>query len=89
MVGDEELSFALIAPYGPPDTILLRRSHGTLWSIADQPEAELQVIPAKSIMSVVALVPHKGDRLYATEKLGLDVAGMGGIEEDMNGSDKE
>jgi hypothetical protein len=82
-VGDEELSFALISVYTAPDATLLVRSHGTLWSCEYRAEAELRVIPAKSIISVVAMVPHKDDHFFVTEKLGLEVAYMGGVEEEM------
>jgi hypothetical protein len=82
-VGDEELSFALISLYTAPDVTLLAHSHGTLWSCEYQAEAELRVIPAKSIISVVGMVPHRDDRFFVTEKLGLEVAYMGGVEEEM------
>ena len=48
-VGDEELPFALISLFTAPDTTLLARSHGTLWSSRYQGEAKLRVIPVKSI----------------------------------------
>jgi len=81
--GEEELPFALISLFTAPDATLLAQSHGTLWSCRYQGEAELRVIPAKSIISVVAMVPHKGDHFFLAEKPGLEVAWLGGVEEEL------
>jgi hypothetical protein len=78
----------LISLYTAPDVTLLARSHGTLWCSGYQAESELRVIPAKSIISVVAMVPHKDDCFFVVEKLGLEVAYMGGVEEDMAGEEE-
>jgi hypothetical protein len=78
----------LISLYAAPDATLLARSHGTLWCCEYQGESELRVIPAKAIISVVAIVPHKDDRFVVVEKLGLEVAYMGGVEEDMAGEEE-
>jgi hypothetical protein len=80
---NEEESFALVSLYTAPDATMLTRSHGTLWSCEYQDETALKVIPVKSIISVVGMVPHKTDRFFVTEKLGLEVAFMGGAEEEM------
>ena len=82
-VGDEELPFALVSLFTAPDATLLARSHGTLWSSRYQGEAELRVIPVKSVISVVAMVPHKGDRFFLAEKPGLEVAWLGGVAEEL------
>jgi len=78
----------LVSLYTAPDATLLARSHGTLWCCGYQAESELRVIPAKSIISVVAMVPLKDDRFFVVEKLGLEVAYMGGVEEDMAGEEE-
>jgi hypothetical protein len=60
-------------------------------------DAYLQVIDIKSILSVVAMVPHHPiaedplDRYFVVEKPGLDVACLGGVievatEEELEGS---
>ena len=38
------------------------------------------MIPVKSIISVVAMVPHKGDRFFLA---GLEVAWLGGVAEEL------
>lgn len=47
----------------------------------------MEIIPAKTILSVVSIIPHKlfendsEQRYFVFEKPGLDVAHMGGVEE--------
>jgi len=68
-------------------------SHDTLWSCEYQGDTALQFIDAKTIQSVVAMIPHKpiieaqqlGERFYLVEKPGLDVAVIGGMYEEMHG----
>ena len=49
----------------------------------------LQVIDVKSILGVVAMVPHfpfsadTSERYFVVEKPGLDVASLGGVAEDV------
>ena len=78
----------MISLYTAPDSTLLARSHRSLWCCGYQAESELRVIRAKSILSVVAMVPHRDDHFFVVEKLGLEVAYMGGIEEDMAGDEE-
>lgn len=76
------MSFALVSLYGAPDAELLERSTGTVWSCEYRGEGGLKVIPAKLIASVVAMVPLQAGCFYVVEKLGLEVACMGGAEDD-------
>lgn len=49
-------------------------------------DASLQVIDVKSIHAVVAMVPHQvnnEERFFVVEKPGLDVADLGGYEEEV------
>jgi hypothetical protein len=51
-----------------------------------QGDAGLRVVDVKSIASVVAMVPFGSadeHRYFVAEKLGLDVAHMGGLDEDL------
>ena len=41
------------------------------------------MIPAKSITSVVAMVSHNDNRVFVAEKPGLEVAWLGGVEEEL------
>jgi hypothetical protein len=78
---------ALVSLYSLPHEELLEYSHHTLLSCVYEGDARLQVIDIKSIMSVVAMVPHHPfledplDRYFVVEKPGLDVACLGGIVE--------
>ena len=62
---------------------LLAQSHGTLSSSRYKGEAELRVILVKSVISAVAMVPHKGDCFFLAEKPGLEVAWLGGVTEEL------
>ena len=86
-VDNKEKTLALVSVYSPPDAALLEMSSHTLWSCIYQDDVTLKVIDAKAIVSVVAMVPHQpfpGDpvgRFFVVEKPGLDVAHMGGNDE--------
>lgn len=77
--------------YSPPDKELLEASHFTLWSCIYQGDMALKVVDAKTIVGVVAMVPHSSEnyigdttgRFFVVEKPGLDVAHMGGNDEIM------
>jgi hypothetical protein len=79
MFGDKSRALALVALYSPPDEYLLRLSTDTLVVCRYQGEGALIVIDAKSILSVVAMVPFPfivgghGDQFFMIEKIGLDV----------------
>ncbi|KAJ6493798.1 hypothetical protein DFH09DRAFT_826544, partial [Mycena vulgaris] len=71
-------AFALVDFYSDPWDVLLEESHQTVWSCGRELGAHLSVIPVKSILSVVAMIPHKIEedddlRYFLVEKPGLDV----------------
>ena len=82
-------TLALVSLYGPPDQWLLEQSHHSLWSCKPQ---GLAVVDVKSILSVVAMIPHSPsipgnaqveERFFVVEKIGLEVANMGGFQEQL------
>ena len=84
-VGDEIKTLALVSTYSGPQPDLLRQSHNTLWACRYQGVRGLQVIEVTHIHSVVAMVPlpQDNDLLFVGEKLGLEVAMLGGFEEEL------
>ena len=85
-INDNVHTLAVVSLYGPPDKWLLEASHDTLWSCENQGDDGLVVIEVREINSVVAMVPHRPringkdaqDRYFVVEKIGLDIANMGG-----------
>jgi len=77
--GEETQAFALVSLYSPPNEYLLQRSHTTLAVCLYRDEAALMVIDAKSITSVVAMVPFPytidgcSNQYFMIEHVGLDV----------------
>lgn len=57
---------AMVKVFGIPDRALLEESFGTLW-VACSGEAGMRVIPAKSILSVVAMIPFSENRGVSEE----------------------
>ena len=88
-----ETPLALVSLYSTPEPRLLKASHNTLWSCEDQGDSALRFIEAKTMKSVVAMIPHTpmiegqqlGERFFLVEKPGLDVAVIGGMVEAMHG----
>lgn len=86
--GGERQAFALVSLYSPPNKYLLRTSNDTLVVCRYEGEAALCVIEAKSILSVVAMVPFpflldgRDNSYFMIEKVGLDV-----IEADLEDDD--
>lgn len=79
-------AFALVDFYSDPWDVLLEESHQTVWSCGRELGAHLSVIPVKSILSVVAMIPHKIEedddlRYFLVEKPGLDVISLAGYDE--------
>lgn len=76
---------ALISNYSPPDQNLLSESSGALIVCQYKGVTSLEVIPVKTIMSCIAMIPfrepHNG-KFFVCEKMGLDVAFIGGSQED-------
>jgi hypothetical protein len=82
-------TLALVSLYSPPDQDLLEASSQALWACQYLGDESLCVINVKTIISVVAIVPlpHSGQPkgMFVVEKLGLDVAEMGGsLDEDLD-----
>jgi hypothetical protein len=79
MFGNELRAFALASFYSPPNEYLLAYTHTTLAVCRHRREMPLIVIDAKSILSVVAMVPFPyaidghDNQYYVVEKIGLDV----------------
>ncbi|KAJ6479848.1 hypothetical protein C8R45DRAFT_906210 [Mycena sanguinolenta] len=69
-------AFALVELYSAPCPNLLDLSYGTVWSSYLEPGQHLCVVWVKSILSVVAMVPHELEeelRYFLVEKPGLDL----------------
>ena len=83
----------MLSLYTPPNEELSRKSFGVVLSCMYQGQNNLLVVDAKCIRSVVALVPFpdtspchtsnppQNGPFYVVEKMGMDVACMGGIME--------
>jgi hypothetical protein len=92
------MGLALVSLYSKPDPTILLHSMNTLWSCENQGDAALKFIEAKTIQSVVAMIPHNpaipglqtegSKRFFLVEKPGLDVAIMAGIEEEFIGDEE-
>jgi hypothetical protein len=76
---------ALVSLYSSPHANMRLRSHGTLLSCKYRGDAGLRVLDIRCLTAVVAMVPHteEPDRYFVNEMLGLDVAFLGGNEEEM------
>ncbi len=81
--------YALVSVWSGPDTDLLEESSNTVYLCVYQGQADLWVIDAKAIMSVVAMVPmtpHEGDcsaRFFLLEKPGLEIMALGDVNTDI------
>src|ERR1700761_2279685 len=92
---DIEIPLTVVSLYSAQDPCLLRLSMNTLCSCRYLGDGALKFINAKTIESVVAMVPHSPsidgrppeDWFFLVEKPGLDVALMSGTMEDMLGDD--
>ncbi|KZT17972.1 hypothetical protein NEOLEDRAFT_1081521, partial [Neolentinus lepideus HHB14362 ss-1] len=84
---------AMVRRYSDPNTVLSQLSYGTLFSCLAGGPDDVLVIDIKSILSVVAMVPHHPripgqtaiqDRFFIAEKPGLSIDILGGhIEQDV------
>ncbi|PBK62768.1 hypothetical protein ARMSODRAFT_990399 [Armillaria solidipes] len=85
---------AMISKFSRPDFQLLKESSGTLWSCKYEGDLSLYVVPIACIHSAVAMVPvpqfdenglqflpRTTDQYFVVEKMGLDVAFIGGFED--------
>lgn len=75
------MTLALIRRYSAPDPELLEVSSNTLWVCGELDEdAEMEVIEAQSITSVVGMVPFDDNgRVFVVHKMGLEVTSMGDV----------
>ncbi|KAF8971770.1 hypothetical protein BDZ97DRAFT_1650914, partial [Flammula alnicola] len=83
-LAEQTETLALVSTYGPPNPQLLEESSGALLVCQYQGIASLEVISVKNIVSCVAMVPFKNPedgRFFVCEKTGLEVAFLGGAEE--------
>ena len=77
--GDELQAFALVSLYSPPNEYILQATHNTLAVCRYHGEGALMIVDAKSVVSVVVMVPFPflvdghGDQFFVIEKAGLDV----------------
>jgi hypothetical protein len=83
-------TFALVSKYSPPHAGILEESYHTLWSCTHGEIENMEVIPVKSIIAVVAMIPHNltpndpEQQYFLSEKPGLEVACLAGVEESMD-----
>jgi hypothetical protein len=70
--------------YSPPDHQLLHYLYKTIWACQYQGAKGLCVVNIKAIHSVIAVMPLPCEAFFffVTEKLGLDVAILGSVEEE-------
>ncbi|KAF9486092.1 hypothetical protein BDN70DRAFT_846549 [Pholiota conissans] len=86
-LNEEKQTFAVVSVYGHPDARLLRESSRAMLICEYCGDDALEVIPAKWITSCVAMPPKSNppdNYRYVSEKMGLDVASMGVVEEEDN-----
>ena len=85
-INAQVMTLALVSLFSERDEALFQASHCTVWSCQYQGSDRLLVVEAKSIMSVVAMIPYhhqQDDKCYVlVEKLGLDVAYLSGSTSD-------
>ena len=87
LIKETETALALVSLYSPPHRELLEYSYHTQMSCTYGGDTHLRVVDIKSILSVIAMVPHLPfpgdslDRYFVVEKPGLDVAWLGGVVE--------
>ena len=86
-VGETEKTLAMVSLYSSPHMGLLKQSYYTVLSCTHLDN--VTVVDVKSIVSVVAMVPHRPfpedpiERVFVVEKPGLDVAWLGGNTEEV------
>ncbi|EDR02845.1 uncharacterized protein LACBIDRAFT_307984 [Laccaria bicolor S238N-H82] len=78
-INEETQHLALISLISRPDEDLFSESFHTVWSVTELGDDGLQVVNAKSILSVVAVIPHNhhveetDKRFFIWENIGSDV----------------
>jgi hypothetical protein len=86
-VEGEIMSLALVSVFSRPNVALLEQSSGALWACCYNGQEMLEVISIQNIRSCVAMPPLNqppaaGDWVFVCEKMGLEVAEIGGVQED-------
>ena len=83
-IHDAMQTLVLVSNYSPPDLALFRQSHKTLWTCHYRGADDLRVINVKTIHLVVVMVlfPFNQEKFFVGKEIGLDVATLGGIEEE-------
>jgi hypothetical protein len=76
----------MVSCFSSPNQTLLNISYNTLRSCIYLDQGGLMVVDVKCISHVIAMVPHQpfGDsiqRYFVVEKPGLEIACLGGVEE--------
>ena len=89
-IGDKHRPLALVQLYSGPDPDLFERSSWMVYSITQLSQEDgYRLVHVKSIMSVVAVIPHDhhvvpGDqRFFVWEQMGLDMSTLGVPEPDL------
>lgn len=91
-IGNELVTLALVTLYSLPDKQLFKDSHWTVASVTHMERDGLCVVKAESIVSVVAVIPHSHHvmedhsdiRFFVWEKMGLDMALLQGLAEEID-----
>lgn len=86
-LANKNFTLALVSIFSEPDRLLFESSSGTVFSCQYRGADAYQVIEVTSILSVVSMVPiQQGGtpRFFLVEKLGLEMAYLAGISEDLN-----
>jgi hypothetical protein len=89
VVNNKVKTLAIVTRFGPPDPWLFEASSRTLYSCKSLGDKGLVVVDVHQVLSVVSMVPHRPsipgkaveDRYFLHEKIGLEVAKMGGYDE--------
>ena len=84
------ITLLLASVYGPPNCQTLTNSSNALWTCEYFGHEVFQVFPVTWIKSCVAMLPLKkpaDEWFYVHEKMGLAVASMGGLAENVNGNE--
>ncbi|KAF8156679.1 hypothetical protein B0H34DRAFT_657824, partial [Crassisporium funariophilum] len=82
IIGNKRQTLALVSVYSRPDNILFNQLCLTVWSVTEQGLDRYRVIQAKSILSVVSVIPHNhhmeedglDERFIIIKQMGMDMA---------------
>jgi hypothetical protein len=96
IVNDARITLVVVTLYSRPDEDLFKQLNWTVWSVTEQGESGLQVIDAKTILSVISVIPHNhhvcadssDERFFIWEQMGMDMALLSS-HGDIHGEDDE